>query len=112
MASLPNKIVDDELVVCITPVEGSVKEEPIAETPLSESSASGDEESVVYRDRRRSTKNIEKVQVGMVCDTKNLYQKLDGHRRFIWTEEYPDGWEEAAENEQTQKYAILVRNSE
>ncbi|CAK7213823.1 hypothetical protein SBRCBS47491_001937 [Sporothrix bragantina] len=52
----------------------------------------------------------EKVIVGMECAQKNLYQKWDMHNRFTWTETYPEDLEEAAENEATEKFAILVRN--
>ena len=53
-----------------------------------------------------------KIAIGMVCDTKNLFQRWDRHDRYTWTEELPDDLEEAAENEETMKYALLVRNSE
>ena len=53
----------------------------------------------------------EKVIVGVVCDAKNLYQKWDQYERFTWSAQMPSDLEEAAENEETQKYAILVRNS-
>ena len=48
--------------------------------------------------------------VGMDCDIKNLYQKEDDRGRCTWTDKYPDNLEEAAENEATARYAILVRN--
>jgi len=47
---------------------------------------------------------------GMECDIKNLYQKEDEHGRTTWTDKYPDNLDEAAENELTAKFAILVRN--
>ncbi len=28
--------------------------------------------------------------IGMICDTKNLYQRWDKHNRYTWTEEFPD----------------------
>jgi len=52
----------------------------------------------------------EKTVIGMICETKNLYQKMDRYNKPVWTEEYPDDLQEAAENEETQKFAILVRN--
>ncbi len=48
---------------------------------------------------------------GMRCDIKNLYQTEpdeDGERN--WTEKYPDYIEEPAENSETLRYALLVRN--
>ncbi|KAE8441938.1 hypothetical protein EG329_004146 [Mollisiaceae sp. DMI_Dod_QoI] len=49
-------------------------------------------------------------KVGMECDLKNLYQKEDDRGRHTWTDKYPDDLDEAAENEMTARYAILVRN--
>jgi hypothetical protein len=49
-------------------------------------------------------------EAGMASDLKNLYQKEDERGRFTWTDKYPDNLDEAAENEATAKYAILVRN--
>ena len=52
----------------------------------------------------------EVAKVGMECDIKNLYQKEDERGRFTWTDKYPENLDEAAENEITARYAILVRN--
>lgn len=52
----------------------------------------------------------EVTKVGMECDLKNLYQKEDDRGRHTWTDKYPDDLDEAAENEMTARYAILVRN--
>lgn len=52
----------------------------------------------------------EVTKVGMECDLKNLYQKEDDRGRHTWTDKYPDDLDEAAENEITARYAILVRN--
>ncbi|KAH8879647.1 P-loop containing nucleoside triphosphate hydrolase protein [Thozetella sp. PMI_491] len=95
----PSAVVDDESVVCVTPTEGSVKGDDLfGDNP----------DDVVEVDE--ATSEEEKVMIGMVCDTKNLFQKWDRHDRYTWTEEFPDDLEEAAENEQTMKYAMLVRN--
>jgi hypothetical protein len=45
----------------------------------------------------------------MECDIRNLYQKEDERGRTSWTEKYPDNLDEAAENEITARYAMLVR---
>jgi hypothetical protein len=58
-----------------------------------------------------TTTQSEKVTVGMVCEKKDLYQKIDQHNKATWTDEMPDDLVEAAENEETEKYALLVRNS-
>jgi hypothetical protein len=54
--------------------------------------------------------NISAKGPGMACDLKHLYQKEDERGRCTWTEKYPDNLEEAAENEATAAFAILVRN--
>ena len=108
-------------VVVVTPPEGSVKG---ADEGKPEESSGGTktsltkETSTEKKDGENADgahsdgeKEPEKVIIGVVCDSKNLYQKFDKHGRFTWTEEYPDDLEEAAENEQTMKYALLVRNS-
>lgn len=52
-----------------------------------------------------------KPEAGMECDIKNLYQgKEDSRGRFTWTEKFPEDLEEAAENELTAAYAILIRH--
>ncbi|RDW78394.1 p-loop containing nucleoside triphosphate hydrolase-25 [Coleophoma crateriformis] len=63
-------------------------------------------------DETEETKDVTPAQAkqGMQCEVKNLYQKEDERGRCTWTEKYPDGLEEAAENEITARYAILVRN--
>ncbi len=52
-----------------------------------------------------------KQRVGMVCEKKDLYLTLDKRNKATWTDELPDGLDEAAEGKQTEKYAFLVRNS-
>ncbi|CAJ2507614.1 Uu.00g088000.m01.CDS01 [Anthostomella pinea] len=52
----------------------------------------------------------DKVMVGMICDKKGLYEKIDQHNKATWTDKYPEDLEEAAENEETEKYALLIRN--
>jgi len=56
-------------------------------------------------------KKVVPAGLGMLVELKNLYQKEDEHRRTTWTDKYPDDLEEAAENETTARYAILVRFS-
>lgn len=49
---------------------------------------------------------------GMITDVKNLYQsKPDNRGNTTWVEKYPDDLEEAAENAETARYALLIRNS-
>jgi hypothetical protein len=108
---------EDETIVCVTPADGSLKDDELVEV-----TAVDEQDDVVESKVMQATEQSEedededdedgpKVMIGMVCDRKNLYQKWDKHNRYTWSEEYPDDLEEAAENEQTIKYAILVRNS-
>ena len=47
---------------------------------------------------------------GMIADVKNLYQsKPDNRGKTTWVDKYPDDLEEAAENAQTARYALLIR---
>jgi len=61
-------------------------------------------------DSQSDEKDEEPVVVGMVCGTKDLYQKIDEWNHISWTTKYPDGLEEAAEDADTAKFALLVRN--
>ena len=52
-----------------------------------------------------------KPKVGMISDVKNLYEgKPDNRGRSTWVDKYPDDIEEAAENAETARYALLIRN--
>ena len=51
------------------------------------------------------------VKPGMIPDVKNLYQtKPDSRGKSTWVDKYPDDLEEAAENAETARYALLIRN--
>ena len=51
------------------------------------------------------------VEPGMISDVKNLYQtKPDNRGKTTWVDKYPDDLEEAAENAETARYALLIRN--
>lgn len=55
--------------------------------------------------------SIPAAKAGMILDVKNLYQgKSDARGRSTWVDKYPDDLEEAAENAETDRYALLVRN--
>lgn len=49
--------------------------------------------------------------IGLMTDSKDLYAKYDSNGDRSWTDKYPDDLEEAAENEETQKYAVIIRKS-
>ncbi|KAL0941416.1 AAA ATPase family protein [Colletotrichum truncatum] len=49
--------------------------------------------------------------VGSISSTKNIYQTpKDSDGNWTWVDEYPEDVHEAAENEETAQYAVLVRN--
>jgi hypothetical protein len=49
--------------------------------------------------------------VGMTCELKNFYSgKEDKRGKFLWQEKIPTDIGEPVENEETAKYALLVRN--
>lgn len=62
-------------------------------------------------DEEKKEEEKEKVMVGLLADTKDLYAKYDEHGDRSWTDKYPTDLEEAAENEETQKYAVIIRKS-
>lgn len=104
---MSDKLAADEetsSVVIVTPVEGSEKGDAADSQSKSPEQEDGE---------KKSEESEEKVIVGMVCGTKDLYQKWDQNQpnKFTWTEKYPEDLEEAAENAETMKFAILVRNS-
>lgn len=54
---------------------------------------------------------ISEAKPGMISDVKNLYQtKPDARGKSTWVDKYPDDLEEAAENAETARYPLLIRN--
>lgn len=53
----------------------------------------------------------EKIIVGMVVDTKDVFAKFDSEGNQSWSDKPPPDLEEAPENETTKKFAIIVRKS-
>jgi len=54
---------------------------------------------------------VSKVKTGMISGVKNLYQgKPDSRGKSTWVDKYPDDLEEAAENAESARYALLIRN--
>ena len=52
-----------------------------------------------------------KVAVGSVGEAKNIYKGTsDDDGNWTWVDKYPDDVEEAAENEETATFAVVVRN--
>ncbi|KAM0804807.1 putative AAA family ATPase [Usnea florida] len=55
---------------------------------------------------------ISDTKPGMITDVKNLYQsKPDDRGKTTWVDTYPDDLQEAAENAESARYALLIRNS-
>ena len=49
---------------------------------------------------------------GMITDVKNLYQsKPDNQGKTTWVDKYPNDLEDVAENAESARYALLIRNS-
>ncbi|KAI8952755.1 P-loop containing nucleoside triphosphate hydrolase protein [Xylaria longipes] len=66
---------------------------------------------VIKIDRKKAGEDADgKVTVGMICRKKDLYQKIDKYNNPTWTAKTLDDLEEAAEDEESAKYALLVRN--
>jgi hypothetical protein len=52
-----------------------------------------------------------KVQVGSVDNAKHIYMgPVDNQGKWTWVDSYPDDVPEAAENEETAKNALIIRN--
>lgn len=126
---------DDSSVVIVTPAETEpeVKEEKTEETKTEstegkpehsthqtrslvntskdKSEEKKDEDKKDGDEEKKEEEEKEKVIVGLLADTKDLYAKYDEHGDRSWTDKYPTDLEEAAENEETQKYAVIIRKS-
>ncbi|SPQ19199.1 5205ab59-1476-49f2-a0f2-aafccc9b002c [Thermothielavioides terrestris] len=63
------------------------------------------------KDGEEKEKEKPKVPVGSVSEVKNIYKGAsDEDGNWTWVDKYPDDVEEAAENEETATFAIVVRN--
>lgn len=70
----------------------------------------GDESKDKDKDEKKE-EDKPKVPVGSVSEPKNIYKgSSDDDGNWTWVDKYPEDVEEAAENEETAKYAIVVRN--
>ncbi|KAK4151118.1 mitochondrial sorting [Chaetomidium leptoderma] len=69
----------------------------------------GDESKDAAKDGE--DKDKPKVAVGSVGEAKNIYKGTsDDDGNWTWVDKYPDDAEEAAENEETATFAVVVRN--
>jgi hypothetical protein len=59
----------------------------------------------------KATEKKPDVPVGSISTIKNIYKSpKDGDGNWTWVDKYPEDVEEAAENEETEKFAVIVRN--
>ncbi|KAF7551482.1 hypothetical protein G7Z17_g4996 [Cylindrodendrum hubeiense] len=84
------------------------KAEDVEEKKTEEEKKEG-EEKKEDEEKKDEEEKKEKIIVGLVTDSKDLYAKYDQNGDRSWTDKYPDDLEEAAENEETQKYAVIIR---
>lgn len=62
-------------------------------------------------DKEDEEKEKPKVPVGSRSEAKHIYKGAsDDDGNWTWVDKYPDDVEEAAENEETATYAVVVRN--
>lgn len=87
--------------------------EPASEATSESEKKDADEEKTGEEEKKEETKEEEKekILVGAVSEIKELYAKYDKDGNRSWSEEAPDDLVEAAENEKSLKYAVLVRKS-
>ncbi|KAJ3498814.1 hypothetical protein NLG97_g826 [Lecanicillium saksenae] len=69
------------------------------DTPLTDDSPKSEDAS----------EKSEKIIIGMLADTKDVFAKFDAEGNRSWSDNPPTDLEEAPENETTKKFAIIVR---
>jgi hypothetical protein len=92
------------------PVVVTAEEAPSSasvEAPKVEKAAETNGTSTEATKKEGEEEKKKKVLVGMKVEAKDFYPDKDGTG---WTQTYPTGIEEAAENDETAEYAILKRN--
>ncbi|KAL8798626.1 MAG: hypothetical protein Q9182_006520 [Xanthomendoza sp. 2 TL-2023] len=66
---------------------------------------------VVAVPRDTNVAQVSSTKIGLISDVKNLYEgKPDSRGKSTWVDKYPDDLEEAAENADSARYALLIRN--
>jgi hypothetical protein len=114
MAQL-NKSDDESLTVVVTPQteseSNSVPEEKHGVVGMQHDTAEPTSDTASTKDDAKAQgKGSKQVYLkGMVPESKTLYAKFDDRGNRSWTEKKPADFEEAAEGEETQKFAIIVR---
>ncbi|KAK2596210.1 hypothetical protein QQS21_006358 [Conoideocrella luteorostrata] len=103
MAELDRSDDDSTFTAILTPSET----EPAAEAEDPEKDGAGDAGS--SKDGADESAKKEVHLKGMVSESKILYAKFDDRGNKSWSDKKPADFEEAAEGEETQKFAIIVR---
>ncbi|OAA57294.1 ATPase, AAA-type, core [Cordyceps fumosorosea ARSEF 2679] len=89
--------------------------ENAVDTPVTDASQKADNDSKEVDSDNDSkegdgdSKAAEKIIIGMVAETKDVFAKFDADGNRSWSDKPPSDLEEAPENETTKKYAIIVR---
>lgn len=84
---------------------------PPSEDGDSKSNVAKSEEKPASDDTETATKESgPKEEKGSVTNVKNIYREKDENDEWTWVDEYPKTVKEAAENEETEKFALIVRN--
>ncbi len=78
-------------------------------TPAENQSETGEEQREGEANGKEAS--AEKVLVGVLAESKDFYAKYDERGNRSWSEKKPEDFEEAAENGETEKYALIVRKS-
>lgn len=84
------------------------KQEEAASTPTDASTGST---SWAEEEIDGSDNDSTQIMTGHLAETKDLYAKEDQAGNISWTDKHPDDVEEAAENANTLKYAVIVQKS-
>lgn len=102
---------DSSSVTVLTPAETEteIKEEKNGKENTKNSQEKSDKKGNEGSD---SEEKGEKVMVGLVADSVDLYAKYDKNGNRTWSDIAPDDLEEAAEGEKTEKYCVIIRKSE
>jgi hypothetical protein len=104
-----DKMSDGATTTALDKLVQSTAAKPSDSSGESNSKSNDDSTAATAGDKADDSK--EKVQVGMCCEFKNLYSgKEDRKGRFQWQDKIPDDIGEPVENEETAKFALLVRN--
>ncbi|KAF4967255.1 hypothetical protein FSARC_5167 [Fusarium sarcochroum] len=107
--TVESKSSGDESVVVVTPAETEPQKENTSETKAEETKTEETPKTEEADNTESDEEKKEKVMVGLLTDSKDLYAKYDKNGDRSWSDKYPDDLEEAAENEETQKYAVIIR---